>query len=187
LIERIPNVTTSERGKTIVFIDDSNVFHGQRDAGWRIDWGKFDKWMETQGQIWQTYFFASRHEPPKPEEENFFEFITERLRWELTTYELGRRTIRCANCGREEVVPTEKGVDVGLAIKMLSLGIARAYETAILVAGDRDYVETVREVKALGLRVEVMAWRNSLSDDLDAAASEKVIYLDNLRREIGKD
>jgi uncharacterized LabA/DUF88 family protein len=179
-------VTTSPRGKTICFIDDSNIFHGQLEAGWRIDWTKFDKWLEQTGPIWQTHYFGSVHREPTEQESNFFDFIKETLRWELTTYELGRRTVRCSECGHEETVPTEKGVDVGLAIKMLTLGINRAYETAILVAGDRDYLETVQFLKGLGLRVEIIAWRKGLSSDLEAEASEPVTYLDDLRGKLEK-
>ena len=76
---------------------------------------------------------------------------------------------------------------MGLAIKMITLGINQAYETAILVAGDRDYVETVRFVKGLGLRVEVVSWRSGLSGDLEAESSEPVVYIDGLRAELAKD
>ena len=177
-------MTTSERGKTIVFIDDSNVFHGGRNAGWRVDWNRFDKYLEKIGPVWQVYYFASRHEPPRDEEMAFFDHIKEDLRWEVHLYELGRRTVRCDNCSHTEVVPTEKGVDVGLAIKMLTLATNQAFETAILVAGDRDYLETVKYVKGLGLRVEVIAWRSALSGDLEVESSEPVVYLDSLRKEL---
>lgn len=178
---------TTERGKTICFIDDSNVFHGSREAGWRVDWSKFDAYLERNANVWQTFFFGSVHEPPTDDEENFFRFIKEKLRWELSLYELGLRTVRCDECGHEERVPTEKGVDVGLATKMLTLGINRAYETAILVAGDRDYIETVKFLKGLGLRVEIIAWRRALSDDLASEASEEVTYLDDLKSELAKE
>jgi uncharacterized LabA/DUF88 family protein len=179
-------VTTSPRGKTICFIDDSNIYHGAHEAGWKVDWGKFDKYLESGGPVWQTYFFASRHEPPTEQEDAFFTHLKEDLRWEVITYELGRRTIRCPQCGHTETVPTEKGVDVGLAIKMLTLAINQAFETAILVAGDRDYLETVRTVKGLGLRVEVIAWRSSLSQELALEASEPAVYLESLRKRIDR-
>jgi uncharacterized LabA/DUF88 family protein len=177
-------VTTSERGKTICFIDDANVFHGGRQAGWRVDWARFDKYLERTGPVWQVYYFASRHEPPNDDEMSFFNFLKEELRWEVALYELGRRTVRCDNCGHTEVVPTEKGVDVGLAIKMLTLATNQAFETALLVAGDRDYLETVKFVKGLGLRVQVMAWKRALSDDLEIESSDPVVYLDSLRSEL---
>ncbi len=175
------------RGKTICFIDNANIFHGQQDAGWRIDWEKFARYLERDGEVWQTYFFASEHDPPLPSESSFYQFVKEQLRWELMLYPLGRKTISCSSCNHTEIVPAEKGVDVGLATKMLTLGMNQAYETAVLVAGDRDYLETVKYIKGLGLRVEVVAWRANTSDDLADESSEPVLYLDSIKRHVEKD
>jgi len=60
-------------------------------------------------------------------------------------------------------LPLEKGVDVGLATKLLSLASHRAFETALLIAADRDYLETVQAVKNMGMRVEIIAWRGTIS------------------------
>jgi uncharacterized LabA/DUF88 family protein len=179
-------LTTVNRGKTICFIDNANIFHGQIDAGWRLDWEKFATYIERDGQVWQTYLFGSVHDPERPEEMAFYDFLKEKLRWEVSLYALGKRTVRCGECGHTEVLPAEKGVDVGLATKMLTLGINQAYETAILVAGDRDYLETVKFVKGLGLRVEVVSWRAGLSDALADESSEPVLLIDELRKQIQK-
>lgn len=177
----------TERGKTICFIDNANIFHGQHDAGWRIDWEKFIKYLEQDGgEIWQTYFFASEHDPPLPGETSFYQFLKEQLRWEVVVYTLGMHTVTCNNCDHQHTTHVEKGVDVGLATRMLTLGINQAYETAILVAGDRDYLETVKFIKGLGLRVEVVSWRCGLSDDLEMESSAPVIYLDDLRDKISR-
>lgn len=178
---------SANRGKTICFIDNANIFHGQRVAGWRIDWERFAQYFQ-QGDdpLWQTYFFASEHDPPAPEEAAFFDFLKEKMRWEVMLYRLGTRTERCGACGNEQRVPAEKGVDVGLATKMLTLAINRAYDTAILVSGDRDYVETVQVIKGIGLRVEVVSWQAGLSREIEAESSAPVIVLDELERELKK-
>ena len=178
----------TERGKTICFIDNANIFHGQQDAGWRIDWEKFIQYLEREGgEIWQTYFFASEHDPPLAGETSFYQFLKEQLRWEVVVYQLGMRTVSCNNCEHSHTTPVEKGVDVGLATRMLTLGINQAYETAILVAGDRDYLETVKFVKGLGLRVEVVSWKSGLSNDLETESSAPVVYLDDLQSEISRN
>jgi len=46
---------------------------------------------------------------------------------------------------------------------LLILATDRAFETAILVSGDKDYLETVKAVKNLGMRIEIVSWRASLS------------------------
>jgi uncharacterized LabA/DUF88 family protein len=174
------------RGKTICFIDNSNIFHGQQAVGWRIDWQKFQTKMEEDGSVWQTYFFASENDPPRALQTSFYRNLKTQLRWEVVLYDLGRKTVNCNGCGHKEVVPTEKGVDVGLATKMLMLAFNKAYETAILVAGDKDFLETVRFIKNLGLRVEVVSWRGGTSPDLAAESSAPVKYLDDMQSSIEK-
>ena len=63
------------RGKTICFIDNSNIFHGQQAVAWKIDWEKFQKEMEKDGEIWQTFFFASEEDPPRALQTNFYKFL----------------------------------------------------------------------------------------------------------------
>ena len=175
---------TTERGKTICFIDESNFYHGQVESGWKIDWKKFQEYLGRNGQVWQTFYFGSAFEPDDEIRNSFYQHLADQLRWEVTLYALGRKTVLCSHCGHKEVVPAEKGVDVGVATKMLMLGMNRAYETAVLVAGDRDYLEPVRFVKSLGLRVEVVSWKHSLSDELAAESSAPVLLLDELKKAI---
>lgn len=178
---------TLARGKTICFIDNANIFHGQHEAGWRIDWRRFSQYLAEGGEVWQTYFFGSEHNPPRTEETSFYQFLKEALRWEVVVYSLGKKTICCDNCQQCVVLPAEKGVDVGLATRMLMLGMNQAYETAILVAGDRDYLETVKYLKGMGLRVEVVAWKGNLSEELATESSAPVLFLESIRREIERD
>lgn len=179
---------TVSRGKTICFIDDANIFHGQQEQGWRIDWQRFVRFLEREDEeVWQVYFFSSEHNEPSSKETNFYQFLKEQLHWEVFTYPLGRKTITCGMCNHTHTLPAEKGVDVALATKMLMLGINKAYETAILVSGDRDYLETVKFIKGLGLRVEVISWRNGLSSDLAAESSAPIIYLDDLEKQMRRE
>jgi uncharacterized LabA/DUF88 family protein len=175
---------TTTRGKAICFIDNANIFYGQQDSGWRIDWQKFLKHLEREDQIWQVYFFASEQDPPREEATAFYQFLKEQLRWEVILYPLGKRTVKCLQCDHVATVPAEKGVDVGLATKMLMLAMNQAYDTAILVSGDRDYLETVKYVKGMGLRVEVVSWRVNLSDDLAAESSAPVLHFESIRQHV---
>ena len=178
---------TTSRGKTICFIDNANIFHGQQDSGWRIDWERFLKHLEQDESIWQTYFFASETDPPREGASSFYQFLKEQLRWEVVVYPLGKKTLKCDNCDHTHTTLVEKGVDIGLATKMLMLAMNQAFETAILVSGDRDYLETVKYIKGMGLRVEVISWRAGLSDALESESSAPVIYLDRLNEQIQRD
>ena len=85
----------ASRGKTICFIDNANVYHGQIENGWRIDWEKFTRFLEENGEVWQTYFFASETDPPSDGATAFYQFLKEDLRWEVVLYTLGKKTLRC--------------------------------------------------------------------------------------------
>ncbi len=114
----------------------------------------------------------------------FYKFLKNELRYEVLLYTLGRKTIRCRRCGATRVVPVEKGVDVALATRLLVLANNRAFDTAILVAADRDYLETIRAVKERGLRVEIVAWRGTISEAMEAESSRPVVYLHDIRADI---
>lgn len=132
---------------------------GSRQDGWRIDSRRLHAYLERDGEIWQAHFFASVTDPPRYEQTAYCRFIKNEMRYEVALYRLGQKTVRCRDCGTSKMVPVEKGVDVGLATKLLVLANARAFDTAILVAADKDYLETVRAVKGNGLHVEIVAWR----------------------------
>jgi uncharacterized LabA/DUF88 family protein len=172
------------RGRTIVFVDNSNVFHGQLDAGWRIDAKKLHAHLEREGELWQTFFFASVTDPPRYQQTAFYRFIKNDMRYEVLLFKLGQKTVRCRNCNNARRVPVEKGVDVALATKLLTLANNRAFDTAILVAADRDYLETVRAVKGNGLRVEIVAWRGTISPEMEAESSRPVVYFNDIRGDI---
>jgi uncharacterized LabA/DUF88 family protein len=172
------------RGRTIVFIDNSNVFHGQLAAGWRIDAQKLHSFLEREGEIWQTFFFASVTDPPRYRQTAFYRFIKNDMRYEVFLFKLGQKTLRCKRCNTARVVPTEKGVDVALATKLLTLGHNRAFDTAILVAADKDYLDTARAVKGNGLRVEIVAWRGTISPEMEAESSRPVVYFDDIKADI---
>ena len=172
------------RGRTIMYFDNSNVFHAQRDAGWRIDVEKFQARLAKDGDVWQVYFFAAVSDPPRFNQTNFYRNLKEKLRWETIIFPLGSKTVHCKQCSSTWRSSTEKGVDVAIANKMLTHAINKAFETAILVSGDKDYLETVRTIKNMGLRVEVVSFQNSLSRDLANESSSPVIFIDDLREEI---
>ena len=54
----------------------------------------------------------------------------------------------------------------------------------MLISGDKDYLGTVKIIKDMGLRVEIVAFRESLSTELEHESSAPILYLDNIRSDI---
>ena len=174
----------AQRGKTIVYFDNSNIFHSQRSARWRIDAGKLQTRLEQDGPIWQVYFFGAATEPPRYMQTAFYRMLKEKLHWETLVLPLGQKTVRCLECNQTRRTYTEKGVDVAIAIRMLTHAIHQAFETAVLISGDKDYLGTVKIIKDMGLRVEIVAFRDSLSTELALESSAPILYLDDIRSDI---
>jgi hypothetical protein len=80
----------------------------------------------------------------------------------------GSLTSACPSCGATLVATAEKGVDAALVTDLLSLAWQRAYDVAVLVSGDADYIPAVEYVQGQGLKVINAAWR-SKGHDLRAA------------------
>jgi uncharacterized LabA/DUF88 family protein len=64
----------------------------------------------------------------------------------------------CPKCQAPLIVSAEKGVDAALATDLLSLAWQRAYDIAVLVSGDADYIPAVECVQSQGLKVVNAAW-----------------------------
>ena len=54
----------------------------------------------------------------------------------------------------------EKGIDVAIAVESLKLAYEDAYDTAVLVSGDSDYIELVEAIKSKGKHVECAMFKN---------------------------
>jgi uncharacterized LabA/DUF88 family protein len=77
----------------------------------------------------------------------------------------------------------EKGSDVALVTDLLGLAFRNAYDTAVLVSGDSDYLGAVEEVKRFGKRVEVVAFDSAIAAELKSAA-DRYISLENIAESI---
>jgi uncharacterized LabA/DUF88 family protein len=162
-----------------IFIDGSNFYRvleankGRHD----LDFQKFALKLVGSRRLLRTYFYTAAVDQFKgleryKEQQKFFYSL------HRTPY-LELRLGRLVTHGNEEV---EKGVDVRLAIDMLKLAWARAYDTAVLVSHDGDFADAVLAVKEMGKHVECAGFMNQntpnkIADRLIQVA-DRVIALD---------
>ena len=172
------------RGRTICFIDNSYIFRGSYKHQWRVDFRKLVDTLSRSGPIWQTYFFASEEDPPNADQTNLYKYLKLALHFEVHLCPLRKRQMRCNKCGNEWSSYSEKAAAIGMAATLVSLGYNNAFDTAILVTGDSDFLEPIRTVKSLGKRAEFAAWRDSIAQDLEMEASFDIFYLDEHRGDL---
>ncbi len=95
---------------------------------------------------------------------DFFDALRRQHRYEVYRFETDYRGNRVRRSLRPDEVsyePREKAVDVGLATSLLEMAALSAYDIAIIVCGDRDFVPALQAVRRLGKRVAIVSARGS--------------------------
>jgi uncharacterized LabA/DUF88 family protein len=141
-----------------IFIDGSNLYNGMRDnlSNTRVNLQELIKQLLKGRRLTRTYYYnaplTDDYETELREgQQRFFESLR---RIPYVTVRLGRLH------RRQDGSLVEKGIDVALAVESLSLAYENAYDTALLVSGDGDYVELVEAIKRKGKHVECAMFRN---------------------------
>jgi hypothetical protein len=108
----------------------------------------------------------SRDESAALGPERFYDLLEKEFGYDvdLTDVDYGRRRFRAADRYKEDPeddwAPREKRVDVALASSMLYYAaIPYAYDIAVAIIGDEDYVPVLKKVRSLGRRVAIASVR----------------------------
>lgn len=171
--------------KVMIFIDGSNLFHSckefrrERQINLKINYEKLARVLSSGRKLKRVYYYGSINpfdESEMEKQTKFYHALEHINDFHIVKKPLRRR-------GHDTV---EKGIDVALVTDMLTLGFNKAYDTAIIVSGDGDYIHAVDQLKALGMSVEVAIFENVLSPELKRAV-DKCIILDNMYEDIRMD
>jgi len=178
--------------KVMIFIDGSNLFRTFKQFRPDIDYSikKLVNILIKGRKLIRPYYFGSIKYPPPEGQIKFYDGI----RYEgidVTTRPLKIRTrpCECPTCKHQwtQTIEIEKGVDVALITKMLSFGFKNAYDVAILVSGDADYIEAVEQIRDLGKRVEIISFKGAIAPGLRKIADiDGFIALDDIADQIKK-
>lgn len=138
--------------RVAIFIDGSNFYHGLKAAFGitRIDFRQLSLALCQGRKLVRTYYYNAPvikqdDEARYRRQQQFFEVL---YKTPYLTVHLGRLE------KRPDGKIVEKGVDIKIASDMLRLAYSDAYDTAILVSADGDYVDAVEGVKERGKHVE---------------------------------
>ena len=142
--------------RVMIFIDGSNLYHSLKNFFNRadIDIGKFVNRLLDKRRLVRIYYYNAKvgykEEPERyRDQQAFFAGVSAIPYCELR---LGR-LVYTSNW--PNTPPYEKGVDIQLATDMITHSYKNNYDTAILVAGDNDFVGALQAVKDNGKHAEV--------------------------------
>jgi uncharacterized LabA/DUF88 family protein len=165
--------------RVCIFIDGSNFYHALKEAGLpvTVDFGKLGaKLAGPDRRHIHTYYYNTPLIRPRRDDPEFAA-KDERCRSQQRFFNALRFIPNLTfKAGRFQRQPTggqvEKGIDVMLAVDMLTLAFKDRYDTAILVSSDADFKHAIEVIKfETGKIVELHQVIGSKAYDLITAAS----------------
>jgi hypothetical protein len=160
--------------KVCIFFDGQNFYRSllRFDESLRVDYDRLALWI-TQAVGGPTalfggaYYYVGLSPDAPPLVEGFLKGLELRPGYFVKREPRVRRSGRCFTCGTEYEYTTEKRVDTRLVADLIHYAANGAYDAAVLVSGDDDFVPAVEAVNALGKQVWVATWSpDELSSDL---------------------
>src|SRR5919206_1912325 len=160
--------------KICIFFDGQNFYRSllRYDETLRVDYDKLASWITQQvgGQgamFGGAYYYVGVSAGAPPLVEGFLKGLELRPGYFVKREPRVRRAGRCNVCSGEYEYTTEKRVDTRLVADLIHYAANGAYDAAVLVSGDDDFVPAVEAVNALGKQVWVATWSaEELSTDL---------------------
>lgn len=160
--------------KICIFFDGQNFYRSllRFDEHLRVDYDRLATWItQAVGGPAATfsgaYYYVGVSADAPPLVEGFLKGLELRPGYFVKREGRVRRSGRCTACGTDYEYTTEKRVDTRLVADLIHYAANDAYDAAVLVSGDADFVPAVEAVGALGKQVWVATWSaEELSKDL---------------------
>lgn len=156
--------------RVMIFIDGSNLFYSARCMGsdFRIDYLKLVERLKDGRDLVRTHYYASTKVPPIDKQTAFYD--------RLRDYGI-KTTIKPLRNDRE------KGIDVALVTDLLINAYEKNMDVAVVVSGDQDFIDAIREVQRKGIQVEIGSFRDGFSKELQRSV-DKVIHFEDFASDI---
>jgi len=161
--------------KLMIFIDNSNIFKGFKKYKIKADYEKLKSVLLRERNLIDIFLYEGIVYPMSNKKKKWYNDLKNNSNYR----------IKASFDKRISKNTFEKKVDVRIAIDMVSFAYEDAYDTAILVSGDGDFLPVIKKVKELNKNVEVWAFRYSLAYIIGEEVGEQnVFYLDDVLNEI---
>ena len=163
------------KDRAIIFLDHGNVFHNLLLERVRIDYQKFMDLTVLEYNLVGAIIYLGVPPNQKPEREKFIKYLESLKVW------VQKLPIKVFPDGRKK----QKRIDTRIHGELVDLANEDAYDVAILVSGDADFIDAVIKIKKMGKRVNVWSFERSLSNQLREVAGEgNVHFIDGVLEEI---
>jgi len=159
----------------MIFVDHANVFKNLEIVDGRINWKKFKKKLAGNRHLVGAFVYIGVPNPIPKNQRKFIKYLKH------VGYVVQLKPIQETSEGKKK----QKGVDISMFIDIVGLAEVDAFDTAIIVSGDRDFLDAVRILKELGKKSEVWSFKKSLAKSLkDETGENNIHYIDYILDDI---
>ncbi|MEW6295058.1 MAG: NYN domain-containing protein [Candidatus Diapherotrites archaeon] len=162
-----------KKKRVVVFIDGSNLYHDLLNNFGKanIDFSAFVDFLVEKNKLIKTYYYnVPVNQKEKPEEykkqQKFFSALQKIPRFEV---KLGRLE------KRPKGPPVEKGVDVRMAVDIVTHAYSNIYDTAIIVSGDADFAPAIKAAQDFGKEVINVCFPKTKSFHLNQICNKTIV------------
>jgi uncharacterized LabA/DUF88 family protein len=158
--------------RVALFIDGKNFYSGWKDAanGERIDFNRLAEWLvkEVGGdRLAAAHYYTGIEDADNELAETqgklgkFLSFIKTQRGFFVHSFKRRQVSFGCPHCNNAICFTREKEVDTSMVADMVRLAAVNAYDVAILLSGDADYIPAIQSVAQLGKQAWIASWGGS--------------------------
>ena len=157
--------------RIVIFLDNSNIFKGFQKYNIKADYEKLKKIITKGRKLQDIYLYEGAIYPMSPEKKKWYKDLSKKSNYKIKV-SFNKIALRDAY---------EKKIDIQIAIDIISFAYENAYDTAVLVSGDGDFLPVVKKVKELKKRIEIWAFNYSLANTLREELNQgNIYYIDDI-------
>ncbi len=165
--------------RVVIFIDGSNFYHNLKSLfpnkkPFDFNFEKFVKVIAANRELLTVYYYnvpldIMQDKEKYMKQQRFFEKVKRTPKFKFVLCRMQKRKVD------GKIIYEVKEDDIHLAVDMVKLACSDAYDTAILVSNDGDFVPAIQAIREKGKSAENIGFENKFSYHLKQESNKFVM------------
>lgn len=151
------------------------MFKNLEKVNGRINWRKFKKILARNHHLVGAFVYIGVPNPIPKDQRRFIKYLR------FVGYVVQLRLIQETSKRKKK----QKGIDIFMYKEIVELAEADAYDKAIIVSGDADFIDAVKKLKELNKEFVIWSFKISLARKLiEEVGGNNINYIDYILNDI---